>query len=231
MRVRDVMRRVKDGEGLAAQMRTDAISCIHRAQEAQVTGRALSVLARMPSRPAPERNSGPGCPSIGARPGAAAIIAARIFRLIVGAALLARDGRPMTTSGRGDSATSHIVKVEDAFEREGERGERYCWPYAVALGGYRRRSRTGFFSRFHREKCTRRARPDAETSPTFPRPSTSRMVGAVGGRASRSPRNVTVAELLRGAFGVRWSLEHHPPAANEHAGEGQNRGDESQNRP
>jgi hypothetical protein len=41
-----------------------------------------------------------------------------IFRLIVGASLMARDGRAVATWGRGNSATTTIVAAEDAFECE-----------------------------------------------------------------------------------------------------------------
>jgi hypothetical protein len=41
-----------------------------------------------------------------------------IFRLIVGAALMVRDGRDIPTWGRGNMATRNIVVAEDTFERE-----------------------------------------------------------------------------------------------------------------
>lgn len=39
-----------------------------------------------------------------------------IFRLIVGASLMSRDGRAVPSWGRGNTATSAIVAAEDAFE-------------------------------------------------------------------------------------------------------------------
>jgi hypothetical protein len=41
-----------------------------------------------------------------------------IFRLIVGASLMARDARAVQTWGRGNTATTAIVAAEDAFECE-----------------------------------------------------------------------------------------------------------------
>jgi hypothetical protein len=41
-----------------------------------------------------------------------------IFRLIIGAALMARDGHAVPTWGRGNTATPDVVRTEDDFERE-----------------------------------------------------------------------------------------------------------------
>jgi hypothetical protein len=80
-----------------------------------------------------------------------------IFRLIVGAAILGRDGRDLSTWGCGSSASRATVEAEDAFEREVSaviRRMPFLWlgidddPGPTSLRGYIERNAIGLLSNF-----------------------------------------------------------------------------------